>query len=120
NGGPGNVDGGLLISEDAGQTWSLTLDGLILQSVSINPSNSNEIYAGSGVIWAYLDQHHALYHSIDGGTTWTEITDITWTDGGYDNVPHIAFNPNNTNHRVVLGDDQIAVSMDAGTSWTTV
>lgn len=118
NGGPGNVDGGLLISEDAGQNWTLTLDGLVLQTVAINPTNSNEIYAGTGVIWAYPTQNQALYHSIDGGATWTTISSIVWSDGGLDNIPHIAFNSYNTNHVVVLSDDQIAVTTDAGTTWT--
>jgi len=118
NGGPGNIDGGLLISEDAGQTWTLTLDGLVLQTVAINPANPNDIYAGTGVIWGYPTQNQALYHSIDGGETWTTISSIVWSDGGLDNIPHIAFNPYNTDHVVVLGDDQIAVSTDAGTTWT--
>ncbi|HMI06928.1 MAG TPA: T9SS type A sorting domain-containing protein [Flavobacterium sp.] len=119
NGGAGNVDGGLLVSENAGQTWSLKLDGLILQTLSINPSNSNDLYAGTGIVWAYLDQHQALYHSVDGGITWTTVSDITWSDGGMDNVPFIAYDPNNANHVVVLGDDQIAVTLDAGATWTT-
>lgn len=119
NGGSGNVDGSLMISEDAGQTWTLTLEGLILQSVTVNPSNSNEVYVGSGVTWTYPEQHHALYHSMDGGATWEEETDILWTDGGYDNVFNIGINPYNTDHVVVLGDDQIAISKDAGTTWVT-
>lgn len=119
NGGPGDVDGSLMVSEDAGQTWSLTLDGLILQSVAINPSNSNEVYVGTGVLWTYPAQNHALYHSVDGGATWEEETDIIWTVDGYDNVFFIAINPYNTSHVVVLGDDQIAVSMDSGTTWAT-
>lgn len=119
NGGAGSIDGGLLISEDAGQTWTLTLDGLILQTLAINPSNSNDIYVGTGVTWSYPTQSQALYHSTDGGATWTTISSIIWSDGGYDNIPFIAFNPYNTNHVVVLGDDQISVSMDAGITWTT-
>lgn len=119
NGGAGNVDGGLMVSEDAGQNWTLKLDGLILQTLAINPSNSNDIYVGTGIVWAYLDQSQALYHSVDGGMTWTTVSAIIWSDGGMDNVPFIAYDPNNTNHVVVLGDDQIAVTLDAGETWTT-
>lgn len=119
NGGAGNVDGGLLISENAGETWSLKLDGLILQTMAINPDNSNDMYAGSGVIWGYLEQSHALYHSTDGGLTWETISEIIWSDGGLDNVPFIAYDPNDTDHVVVLGDDQIAVTTDGGANWTT-
>jgi xyloglucan-specific exo-beta-1,4-glucanase len=119
NGGAGNVDGGLLVSEDSGQNWTLKLDGLILQTLAINPTNSNDMYAGTGIVWAYPAQHQALYHSIDGGLTWTTVSDIIWSDGGMDNVPFIAYDPNNPNHVVVLGDDQIAVTLDAGATWTT-
>lgn len=78
NGGPGNEDGGFFKSTDAGTTWTETLNGLILQSIAIDPNNSNVIYTGSGVIWTYQDQHQAVYKSTDGGATWTE-QQITWS-----------------------------------------
>lgn len=121
NGGPGNIDGGLLKSTDAGVTWTETLNGLILQSIAIDPENSNILYAGSGILWSYLTQHQAVYKSTDGGATWNEQTGITWSTStqGLRNVPKIQINPNDPNHVIVMGDDRIAVSTNSGSTWTT-
>lgn len=120
NGGPGNVDGGLMISTDSGATWTEKLNGLILQTIAIDPQNSDIIYVGTGLRWAYLDQHEAVYKSTDGGNTWTEQTGITWETGsGLKNVPKIEINPNDTNHVVVLADDRVAVTTNGGATWTS-
>lgn len=120
NGGAGNEDGGLFKSIDGGATWTETLNGLILQSIDIDPTDSNVIYIGTGVLWSYLDQHQTVYKSIDGGTTWTE-QQITWSDSsqGLKNIPKININPNDTNHVVVLADDRVAVTTNGGSTWTT-
>ncbi|SHL88567.1 T9SS type A sorting domain-containing protein [Chryseobacterium polytrichastri] len=121
NGGPGNVDGGLLKSTDAGATWTETLNGLILQSIAINPSNPNIIYAGTGILWAYPTQHEAVYKSTDGGNTWAEQTGITWSTNtqGLKNVPKIEINPYDPNHVIILADDRVAVTVNDGSTWTT-
>lgn len=121
NGGPGNVDGGFLKSTDAGATWTETLNGLILQSIAINPSNPNIIYVGTGVLWTYPTQHEAVYKSIDGGNTWAEQTGITWSTStqGLKNVPKIEINPYDQRHVIVLADDRVAVTVNDGSTWTT-
>ncbi|KFC24398.1 T9SS type A sorting domain-containing protein [Chryseobacterium sp. FH1] len=121
NGGAGNEDGGFFKSTDGGATWTETLNGLILQSMDIDPNNSDVIYVGTGVLWTYLDQHQAVYKSTDGGATWTEQTQITWSDSsfGLKNVPKIHINPNDSNHVLVLADDRIAVTTNGGSTWTT-
>lgn len=120
NGGPGNVDGGLMISTDSGATWAEKLNGLILQTIAIDPQNSDIIYVGTSLRWAYLDQHEAVYKSTDGGNTWTEQTGITWEAGsGLKNVPKIEINPIDTNHVVVLADDRVAVTTNGGATWTS-
>ena len=120
NGGAGNEDGGLFKSTDGGATWTETLNGLILQSIDIDPNNSNVIYVGTGVLWTYPTQHEAVYKSVDGGNTWTE-QQITWSDSdqGLKNVPKIHINPNDSNHVVVLADDRVAVTTNGGNTWTT-
>ena len=120
NGGAGDEDGGLFKSTDGGVTWTETLNGLILQSIDIDPNNSNVIYVGTGVLWTYQDQHEAVYKSVDGGNTWTE-QQITWSssDQGLKNVPKIHINLNDSNHVVVLADDRVAVTTNGGNTWTT-
>lgn len=120
NGGAGNVDGGLLVSANAGQTWTLTLEGLILQTVVVNPSNSNDILVGSGVRWAYLDQVEALYRSLDGGLTWNTIP-LEWNQyaelGGYCAIFSITFNPADPTNIVILEDNQIISTTNNGATW---
>ncbi|WP_415328389.1 T9SS type A sorting domain-containing protein [Chryseobacterium sp. MMS23-Vi53] len=120
-GGPGNVDGGLLKSTNAGATWTESLNGLILESLAIDPNESGVLYAGTGVLWAYPTQHQAIYKTTDAAASWTEQTGISWSTSGTGlrNVPEISINPNNANHVVVLGDDRIAVTTNGGSTWTT-
>lgn len=121
NGGPGNVDGGFLKSTDGGTTWTETLNGIILQSLAINPTNPDIIYAGSGIRWSYPTQHEAVYKSTDAGNTWVEQTGITWSTStmGMLNVPKIEINPYDPKHVVVLADDRVAVTTDNGSTWTS-
>ena len=121
NGGAGNEDGGFFKSIDGGTTWTETLNGLILQSIAIDPNNTNIIYAGSGIIWSYPTQHQALYKSVNGGTSWTEETQIPWSTStfGMKMIPRIDINPYNSNHVIVYGEDRVAVTSNGGTTWTT-
>lgn len=119
NGGTGTVKGGLMVSTDAGATWTEKLSGLILQTVTVDPINNNNVYVGTGVRWSYPGQLEAVYKSTDGGETFTQQTGITWetTGTGLKNVPKIGINPNDPNHVVVLADERIAVTTDAGATW---
>lgn len=120
NGGTGTIKGGLMISSDSGVTWTEKLSGLILQTVSVDPVNNNNIYVGTGVRWSYPGQVEAVYKSEDGGETFAQQTGISWATGnGLKNVPKIGINPNDHNHVVVLADERIAVTTDAGATWTT-
>lgn len=121
NGGTGAIKGGLMISTDAGATWTEKLSGLILQTVTIDPVNNNNVYVGTGVRWSYPGQVEAVYKSTDGGVTFTQETGITWetTGTGLKNIPKIGINPNDPNHIVVLADERVAVTTDAGATWTS-
>jgi photosystem II stability/assembly factor-like uncharacterized protein len=58
--------GGVYKSSDQGETWSEAWQGIMaatIYGVAIDPQNSNNIYAGTG--------DGFLYHTQDGGATWS-------------------------------------------------
>ncbi len=113
--GPNGVEGGMLISTDAGQTWEVKLEGIVLNPVSFNPFNTDEIYAGTGISFGSTPEN--IYRSINGGDSWETIP-LMWTAGNLDNINYIAFNPNNEGHIIVLEENEIVISTDNGVSWT--
>ncbi len=113
--GPGSVDGGLLISSDAGATWNEKLEGVILTPIAFNPFNTDEIYVGTGISFGQTTQN--LYRSTDGGETWNAIP-LLWTEGFLDCINYIAFNPNAMGEIIVLEENEIVISNDNGASWT--
>lgn len=113
--GPNREEGGILISNDAGQTWDEKLEGVILNPISFNPFNTDEIYIGTGMSFGSTPEN--LYRSIDGGNTW-EIIPLVWTAGELDNINYIAFNPFNEGQIIILEENEIVISMDNGVSWT--
>lgn len=113
---PGDIDGGLLISEDAGNTWVETLEGTLLSPIAFNPADSNTIIIGTGITAGYHPEN--LYRSTDGGVTWAIIPN-DWHDiPGFNNINKIAFNPLDPDNIIVLEEDVVAVTNDAGQTWT--
>lgn len=112
--GPNGVEGGLLTSTDAGQTWNLKLENIILHPIAFNPFNIDEIYVATGISFGNSPEN--LYRSYDGGETWNAIP-LTWTEGSLNNINVIAFNPITEGHIIVLEENEIVVSNDNGTSW---
>lgn len=113
--GSGSVDGGLLISSDAGVTWEEKLAGAILTPIAFNPFNTDEIYTGTGISFGQTPQN--LFRSTDGGETWNAIP-LMWTEGSLDCINYIAFNPNAMGEIMVLEENEIVISNDNGTTWT--
>ena len=112
-GGNLGIHGGLLISTDAGQNWSESLEGKTLDAITFNPDNANDIMIGS----AYGAGAEKLYRSPDNGAAWNEIT-IPWTDESLNNIKKIVFNPENSNQIVVLEENEIVRTNDGGATWT--
>lgn len=55
---------GLFVSDDEGRTWAPTaLNDAMIVSVAVNPSDGLEVMA--------IERGGRLYHSTDGGTTWS-------------------------------------------------
>lgn len=112
--GDTDTDGGLLISEDGGQTWEEKIEGIVLQPITFNPTNVNEIWVGTGI--SFGEYPEGLYKSTDGGDTWNEV-EIPWTDYLLDCINVIQFNPSNPLNMIVLEDNEVAISNDGGATW---
>lgn len=114
--GNGNtdVDGGILISEDGGQTWTEKIQGIVLQPITFHPTNPNEIWVGTGI--SFGEYPEGLYKSTDGGDTWNEV-EIAWTEYLLDCINVIQFNPSNPLNMIILEDNEVAISNDGGATW---
>lgn len=107
-------EGGMLISNDAGQTWEIKMEGIILNPIAFNPFNTTEIYVGTGMSFGSTPE--TLYKSIDSGQTWEAIP-LLWSQGNLDSINFIAFNPSQEGHIIVLEENEIVISTDNGVTW---
>lgn len=113
-GGPGDVDGGILISTDSGETWTEKLPGVILNPIDFKPSDANEIMVGTDMFDDDTDEN--LYRSTDGGETWN-IVPAAWTHMVLDNIIIIKYHPYLEDVIYVLEENEIAFSENGGTTW---
>ncbi|WP_224994926.1 T9SS type A sorting domain-containing protein [Cesiribacter sp. SM1] len=114
--GPEDVDGGLLISTDAGNTWNEKLNGIILNPIAFNPANADEIIIGTGITFGIHEE--ALYRSMDGGETWNKGV-VNWSNYITDNTIDIKFDPKDTKTVWVLEENEILKSRDGGATWNS-
>ena len=86
--------GGLAKTTDGGNTWRYLSDSWDSQSVSaiaINPSDSRDIYVGTGRD-DYGPYGVGIYHSLDGGSTWS--SPLGETHFGGTQIRAVAIDPN--------------------------
>jgi photosystem II stability/assembly factor-like uncharacterized protein len=103
--------GGLFKSTDGGNDWSLIgFGGIGFQSLSLDPQNSQIIYAG-------LNASHGLWKSLDGGLNWMNIlpnVTVSRSRG-------ILIDPTDSN-TVYVGTEGngVFMSTDGGDHWTPI
>jgi PKD repeat protein len=102
-------------STNQGTAWTKISfwSGDYLKVLAVAPSNSLYIYAGKSSI---------LYRTIDGGTTWTNITGTIPVASG--NITYISVKNNDPNTAwVTLGgynSTRVFQTTDGGTTWTDI
>jgi len=117
NGSEG-VYGGIKISTDGGDNFTDKLAGSVLSTLEFNPNNPNDIYAGTGISFGQAPEK--LYHSADSGVTWEDKNITFGTNGILNDIVDIQFDPNDTNHVIVLEEDEIISTNDGGNTWQSV
>ncbi|MFD0962416.1 LamG-like jellyroll fold domain-containing protein [Pseudofulvibacter geojedonensis] len=106
----GTETSGVYKSIDKGLHWSSVGDQVFNDGgvgvVEIDPTNENIVYVGAG---------SKLYKTLDGGTTWSTLLNISQLD-----THAITINPNNPNIVLIAGNKGLRRSTDGGTTWTTI
>ncbi len=98
--------GGLLRTEDAGETWIDVMPGADLHRIVIHPENPDRIFAGTG---------SGLFVSVDGGLGWERVSGL-----GKRYVHGIVIDPDDPRRMYVYVDSQqcpVYRSSDSGESW---
>lgn len=108
--GPSGANGGLLISEDAGKTWTEHLPGTNWNAIAFNPSNPDKILIGSTVA-AYIHHQQRFMRSLDGGDTWTEIL-LEYSDYVMNHFTDIEYDPHDPNRIIAIEENQIFLTDD--------
>lgn len=112
--GAQDENGGLMISTNGGATWKTQLDSTAWGPVAFNPRNAQEFFVGSSITFG--DRPEALYHTLDGGTTFQQVP-IKWTDQTLNNVTLIQFDPSGKNIVWMMDENEMLKSTDGGATW---
>ncbi len=111
--------GGLFISNNAGNTWTMApgcdplTNGLRFSSVCVDYNNDQIIYLGTGDL-NYYYTGKGVYKSTNGGTTFTASN----TGISARLVAEIIIDPSNSNVLLAATDAGVYKSTNAGANWT--
>jgi len=115
--GAEGINGGLLVSNDFGTTWTENMAGFPFSAITFNPINGDDIIVGTGISFSLVEER--VYRSPDGGTTWNQLP-ITFNDQTLNCVNSIVFSPTDANKIILLDENEIIKSNDGGATWTSV
>lgn len=132
----GSASGGLWRSRQAsmGGDWqriTLGYPALGIGSITIDPSDTNTMYVGTGEVYRYgvavggliLRTTRGSYglgilKSTDGGTTWAKSLD--WSYNQQRGVQQVRINPLNRNTLYAATTEGVYRSYDRGANWTQI
>jgi len=97
------VSGGLIVSDDGGDTWKLVAFSQEVSSVVVNAADPAEVFAKAGADW---------FRSADHGSTW-----VASSSGGTDLLAFDSANP-----ALIFGHDgsEIQKTVDHGSQWRPI
>ena len=112
---------GIYTSNDAGNTWTKTLDSLFWD-LTQDPSNPNVLYAASGWVSTSNQGNAAIYKSTDFGASWTMLNTGIPPTGEVQRI-RIEVAPSNPNYVYAIAVDIASgyygmyKSTNAGNTW---
>jgi len=129
NSGDSNYGRGILVSTDAGATWTLrkgpsnVFDRMSTSAIAVHPTDPNTAYAAmhSGVANGVFGVP-GVYKTTDGGVTWSNTTSAVDTGHSYSDVKIDLTNP--TTVYTAIGPSSASTSngvyksTNGGSSWT--
>lgn len=111
---PENLHGGIYISEDSGENYTVHNPDAFIQKIYVFSERPNEIW----ITYLIPNSHSEhIMRSFDGGTTWEDL-DLNWDGGQAQLISFIEVNPNDPNHIMIMESDEIAISNDGGQTFT--
>jgi uncharacterized protein (TIGR03437 family) len=115
------VAGGVWRTTDGGASWAPLADliaNIAVNSLAMDPSNPNVIYAGTGEGYFNGDgvRGAGIFKTTDGGTSWTRLAGTTTTDFHY--VNDIVVSPANSQRVYAATRAGVWRSLDGGANWT--
>ncbi|GIV57050.1 MAG: hypothetical protein KatS3mg040_1818 [Candidatus Kapaibacterium sp.] len=116
----GAPSGGLWKSTDGGSSWSSSTDTLAtlgVSAITIDPSNPQVIYIGTGDRDARDTYGVGILKSTDGGATWN-ATGLNWTTPQNRVVCDIVIFPGSTSTLLAATSNGIWRSTDGGQTWS--
>lgn len=110
---------GLWRTTDQGVTWTCLSDSwsrTLTSCVTVDPTNPNVIYVGTGDYDGGLGSGYGIQKSVDGGATWQTVGAAAFSGLS---VKKIIISPANPNHLIAVTDNSpIKGSTDGGITWT--
>lgn len=108
--------GGLLISEDGGESWNQALPGANISAFAVNPLDADDL-----IVSLYTEdseENQKVLRSLDAGQTWNEIP-MEWLndEDGDDSTLFIGYNKLLPGTIYMHEYNELAYSLDNGVTW---
>ena len=103
-------------SLDGGKTWARVMlhnNASVAKAIAAREGKKTVLFAG-GQVTSFSSPKSLLYKSMNGGATWSEVTDLF---GASTSVNAICFDPLNGKRVLVAADSGAWISEDDGVSW---